>query len=496
VSVIRDFATFRTADEVVAYDKELKSRIDELEAEFGVQRFSDEAREEYAAIREAREEVAAWQVEYAERQAYAEKQANAGKIEGPGKFTAPNIAKSRLPEDLTDLSEYRARTNSEEAMIALMRDGARKLSEAATYPHPRATEEGTVAHIHKLLATHDNGEEGVPAGSLARRVLVTGSEVYGRAFGKYISGQPLTPTEQAAINTVGTTTAGGYAVPYQLDPTVVLTSDGATNPLRAISRVEQLAGNTWKGVTSTGFTVTRGPAESTAVDPKTLTLGQPEVTVQPVKAEVQFSIEAGEDWPRLQAEVARMFQDAKDSEEADSFVNGAGTTVYPGGISATLDPSSYVATADTSAPIALALADLFTLRGALPPRFRPNAKYLAADAIYGLIRQFAVGTVGDGSVWTYGITEGDPDRLLGKPAYESSAMDDDMTEGNLVVIYGDFQYFLIAEKIGMTVELDPHVRDTNGKWTGDRALLMHYRNSSVILADNAFRALNSGTIAS
>lgn len=495
---IRDLASMRTADEITAYDGELFARVQELEAEFGVQPFTPEAREEYAAIREARDGIAEWQTEYAARQSYLGDQLKAGKTEAPVQFSAPNVGRSKLPDDLTDLSEYRARTNSEDAMVALMRDGAKKLSEKAVYPHPNATEKGTVEHIHRLLETADGGDtaQGVLPGMIARRILATGSAIYGRAFGKYLSGKPLTSQEQAAINTVGTTTTGGFAVPYQLDPTVILTSDGATNPLRAISRVEQITGNTWKGVTSLGFQISRGPAESQPVDPETITLAQPEVTVQPVKAEVQFSIEAGEDWPRLQAEVARMFQAAKDEEEADSFVNGAGTTVFPAGIAATLDSSSFVPTADTSPAIALALGDLFSLRGALPPRFRPNARYLGSDAIYGIIRQFAVGTVGDGSVWTYGIADGDPDRLLGKPAHEASAMDDDTTEGNLVLIYGDFNYFLIAEKIGMTVELDPHVRDTNGKWTGERALLMHYRNSSLILADNAFRALHAGAVGS
>lgn len=498
MSIIRDLASMRTADEIRGYDGELVARVQELEAEFGVQPFSPEAREEYAAIREARAEIAEWQTEYEARQAYLAEQAKAGRTEGSPRYAAPTIMRSKLPDELTDLSEYRARTNSEESMVSLMRDGAKKLSEQAVYPHERATEKGTVEHIHKLLATHDGGdpEQGVAPGSLARRILATGSALYSRGFGKYISGKPLTSQEQAAINTVGTTTTGGFAVPYQFDPTLILTSDGATNPLREISRVEQILGNTWKGISSAGITITRGPAESTAVDPKTVTLAQPEVTVQPVKAEVQFSVEAGEDWPRLQSEVARIFQDAKDREEALSFVTGVGTTVYPGGIAATLDPSSYVATADTSAPIALALGDLFTLRSALPPAFRSGARYLAEDAIYGLIRQLGAGAVGDAAVWTYGIADGDPDRLLGKPAHEASAMAGDMTEENLVLIYGNFQFFLIAEKIGMTVELDPHVRDTNGKWTGDRALLMHYRNSSVILADNAFRALHSGTIAS
>src|SRR5690606_33294448 len=121
---------------------------------------------------------------------------------------------------------------------------------------------------------------------------------------------------------------GGYAVPYTLDPTIILTSNGQVNPLRSMARVETLTtGNTWKGVTSAGISISR-VAEETAVTPTSPSLAQPSVTVQAVKAEIQYSIESDGDWPRLQAEMARLLQDAKDAEEAQQFItgNGNGTT--------------------------------------------------------------------------------------------------------------------------------------------------------------------------
>jgi stalled ribosome alternative rescue factor ArfA len=48
----------------------------------------------------------------------------------------------------------------------------------------------------------------------------------------------------------------------------------------------------------------------------------------------------------------------------------------------------------------------------------------------------------------------------------------------------------------MTIEIDPHVRDGNGKWIGARALLAHYRNSSKVINDNALRALVIGVVTS
>ncbi len=218
------------------------------------------------------------------------------------------------------------------------------------------------------------------------------------------------------------------------------------------------------------------------------------MTVQPVKAEIQYSIEADEDWPRLQQELARILQEAKDDEEAESFVNGVGTTVYPEGVAYGLDSSSDVGTTGNGFDV----ADLYRLEAALPPKYRARAQFLANKAIYSQIRQFSVGATGEGSVWERGIGTGNPPQLLGYPAQEISTMESDATaDGERIMLFGDFrQGFLIVDKVGMTIEIDPHVRDTNGKWIGARAMLAHYRNSSLVLNDNALRALVVGVVTS
>ena len=144
-------------------------------------------------------------------------------------------------------------------------------------------------------------------------------------------GKAISSEERAAIDVVGTTTAGGYNVPIILDPAVVLTHDGNVNPIRSMARIETIGplGNTYRVVTSGGITLTRGPAEDVAVSDTGPVFDKEDVTVQPVKGEIRFSIEADEDWPRLQATLAEMIQVAKDEEEANSFINGVGTTVYP-----------------------------------------------------------------------------------------------------------------------------------------------------------------------
>jgi HK97 family phage major capsid protein len=143
--------------------------------------------------------------------------------------------------------------------------------------------------------------------------------------------------------------------------------------------------------------------------------------------------------------------------------------------------------------------DLFRLQSALPDRFEPNAQFLAHRAVYSAIRQFGTGaSVGEGAVWQNSLQPGQPGQLIGYPARTASGMEDDYTTaGGDVLLFGDFQNgYIIVDKVGLTVEIDPHVRDTNGKWTGQRALLAHYRNNGMVLVDNALRLLQIGVLTS
>lgn len=67
-------------------------------------------------------------------------------------------------------------------------------------------------------------------------------------------------------------------VPFTLDPSIILTSDGSINPLRRISRVVQTVTDNWNGVSSAGVTAEwlAEAAESADAAP---TLAQPTVAV-------------------------------------------------------------------------------------------------------------------------------------------------------------------------------------------------------------------------
>ncbi|GGR52035.1 phage major capsid protein [Streptomyces roseolus] len=385
----------------------------------------------------------------------------------------------RRDTNIYDLSAIRTKARSVDEMGSLFRDNAMRAIEISRFPGVENREAAQDRAAH-LLENVDNKH-----GDLARRMLATGSPVYERAFGKVASQlhtNGLSSEERAAL-AVGSGSTGGYAVPFQLDPTVILTNDGRINPLRSVARQVQIVGKEWQGVTSAGVTVSRSAeaSEVAATDP---TLAQPTVKAERVTGFVTYSMEVEQDWSQMRSEVTSILADAKEEEESDSFFTGDGVAPNANGIIATLATSSNVSVATTGAFV---VGDVYSLEQALPPRFRANAVYMANHTIYNKIRQF--GTSDSHALWER-IGNGMPPELLGRPAYEASAMSATHAAADRFLLYGDFRQFLIIDRIGMNVELVPHILGSNRRPTGQRGLLAVWWNNSKVLVDNAFRVLD------
>jgi HK97 family phage major capsid protein len=261
--------------------------------------------------------------------------------------------------------------------------------------------------------------------------------------------------------------------------------------MRALSRTETISGsNEWRGVTAGAITASRDP-ELSEVSDDAPTIAQPTLTVTKVAAFVPFSIEVGQDWGSLQTEMARLLQDAKDDEEASAFITGDGTGQNPQGI---VTGATGTVAAGTAA---FAVANLYALEEALGPRFRPRAAFIGNRAQYNRVRQFD--TAGGAALWMY-IRESLNNQvptpgntgatLLGYPAYEASQMTNALTAASALLVFGDFRYYLIVDRIGMDVELIPHLFGaTNQRPTGQRGLYAYWRNMGKVLSSAAFKKL-------
>ena len=85
-----------------------------------------------------------------------------------------------------------------------------------------------------------------------------------------------------------------------------------------------------------------------------------------------------------------------------------------------------------------------------------------------------------------------PATLLGKSAYEVTAMASALTTGSKILVVGDFRYFVIVDRVGLNVEMVPLIVGTNHRPTGERGLYAYWRNSSDVLSASAFQVLVTG----
>jgi HK97 family phage major capsid protein len=474
----------------------IRGRLTEIHNEFAGQAFPDPIRGEWNDLNEERErnKVLIRELEAREERVRAiatdddgsESRGDGGTAQTGGRreagatFHVPSVNRGSDPWDYT----HTRSAATPEGQRRMMHDQVLRATERTQFPHPEADQNRCQADVERTLRVDDEHA------TIARRILNTGNPVYQRAFAKTLAGVPTSPEETRALGL--TNTAGGYAVPFTLDPTIINTSNGAVNPYRQISRIIQIAGTTWQGVTSAGVVATRR-AEGDEVADNSPTIAQPAVTPQRVDVFIPFSIEIGQDWQGMQGDMAALIQDAKDVEEATSFSTGSGTAPAAQGV---LTGATTTVTAAGTA--SFAVADLYTVEGALPPRFRPNAQWVANRAIYNRVRQFD--TAGGASLWTETLAVGLNNNrtgntgynLIGYPANEASAFATTVATGTAFAVLGDFRQFVIVDRVGMDVELVPHLFGSNRRPTGQRGIFAMWRNTSAVLVPGAFRKLVGG----
>jgi HK97 family phage major capsid protein len=346
---------------------------------------------------------------------------------------------------------------------------------------PRHMTDIARAHVMKLVQ-FDADDENKQAALISRHLLLTGSPEYHEQFREYVKSGYPGELLRAAMSL--TDANGGYLVPFTLDPTVILTSDGIVDQLRSISSVEQIATDSWNGVTSAGIS-TAWTAEGAEASDGSPTFGQPTIVPKKADAWVQGSYEMLAD-SGFAAQFGRLLQDAKSIHEGAAFATANSGATRPRGVIADVAAvtTSLVASATTNA---LVVGDVYRVKGSLRPRDKAQASWMANDAIYDKIRQFD--TAGGSSFWAnlHGDT---PEELLGKATYEASTMQSAVTTAGLVLLCGNFKQFKIVDRVGMSVQYNPMVMGiTNQRPTGSAGWYAFWRVGSGVTDPAAFRLL-------
>lgn len=203
---------------------------------------------------------------------------------------------------------------------------------------------------------------------------------------------------------------------------------------------------------------------------------------------IPFSIELSQDWNSIVPELTGALSDGKDILDATAFLTGTGTN-QPGGVlniggTGGLTTTQRVQTTTTAT---YAVGDPYLLKAGLPARFINTSTYVAAPGVWDVTYRF----VGGNSTEPFQM----PSRggeMLGRPKVELSTMSTTVgTTGQKIMLLGDFKAgYLIADRLGMQVELIPHlVGATNRFPTGQRGLVAIWRTGGGVIAANALRYL-------
>jgi HK97 family phage major capsid protein len=341
-----------------------------------------------------------------------------------------------------------------------------------------------------------------PHDQLSRFVVATSDRAYLRAFASWMNDPLMGPQtwndgERAAVRkvrdatrgmTIGTNSAGGFMVPYELDPNIIVAGTGYRDPMRAVARVETTAYNEKRFVTSVGVT-TNWYAEEAEVSDNSPVLLQPTITCRKAMTFVPVSFELYED-SSIAQQIAALFADSKSAEEARVFTTGNGTTEPKGVITALVAAggSAVIATGTN----VLAQADLFANQASLPARWRNNARWMMNLSTMNGFRQLPKAAGLNESIID---DSGAKPRTLSWSIEENSAMDGTLSgaAADYLVLSGDFRQFAIVDRVGTTIEVVQNLFGANRRPTGQRGFLMHFRTGSDVLVPDAFRLSNYST---
>lgn len=384
-----------------------------------------------------------------------------------------------------------------------VREAARRVVDAAV--RSGSLSEVAGGNAERLLLTGEPHDRDVAA----EWVRVTGAPAYMRAFQK-LAADPQrghlmwTEQEREAFTAGGrvqallagrpesramslTDNAGGYLVPLQLDPSIVITSAGTTNAIAQVARTVTATGDVWNGVSSAGV-VNSWDAEASEVSDDSPTLAQPTVPIHMNRTFVPISIEAMMDEANVTQEVAKLIADEALNAERVAFTTGTGSGQPTGIVTALTGTASEI---NAAADDTFASGDVYNIQSQLPARYQPGASWHAHLAIINLMARMETTA---GARLFPEISEG---RLLNRPLYENSSMDSTITTAgatsNFALVYGDFQNYVVARRIGLTVEFIPHlfgVATPTNRPTGQRGWFAFFRLGADSVNDNAFRMLD------
>lgn len=368
-----------------------------------------------------------------------------------------------------------------------VRDAARKLLDEARWADADRLE--AVERAMFKSSMYHKGD------AVARMVVATENDDYRNGWLKTISGNSygITPAEGEAMSraqALSPNTAGGLGVPVIIDPTIMLADGRGLTGILSVARIETITNDKWRGVTSAGTTWSFD-AEAAEVSDDSIELAQPEVEAHMASGFIPYSIEIGQDYPGFASEMSKVFAESYQRLLAETLATGTGTPPVPTGVFAGVNAVTTsrvpVTTAGTFGDV-----DIDKVWAAVPEMFRDRATWFMSVDIENRIRAFG----DEYNRFTVDQTAGGISLLNGKRVILSDYAPNftGVTAGTArnILVVGDFSNYLVAQRLGMTIDLVPHLFGTgSNRPTGQRGWYAYTRVGAGVVVPNGLRVLRN-----
>lgn len=328
---------------------------------------------------------------------------------------------------------------------------------------------------------------------VARSIVATSSPDYQNAFLKGINGQSheWTQAEASAYrdarNASLTDGEGGFGVPTIVDPTVIITSGATGSALIDAAKVVPVTSSDWNGV-SAGEATWSMDAEGAQVSEDTPTFTQPTIKMEKPQGFIEYTIEIGQDYPGWAAEMGRVITHGYRSLVASQAAVGTGDSPQTTGIFV-----GATSTVDVGTDNTFAATDVDAVYAAVPEDFRANGKWVMDVSTENAIRAFGSGTAT--SRFTVDQTADGITLLNGKPVILSDYAPTlaAATDASKHLVFGDMEYFVIGQRLGMTMTAIQVLMGANQRPTGKSGLYAYARMGTGVVNPAAFRLLKNIT---
>ena len=180
-------------------------------------------------------------------------------------------------------------------------------------------------------------------------------------------------------------------------------------------------------------------------------------------------------------------------KQEDAFTLGTGSSQPQGiasdAVGALLATASQVTDLSTAAVTTVTGDNLIDTVHLVAPQYRasPRFSWLISDTLLKTVRKIKVNTTD--YVWKVGLNDGlvggAPGTIYGVPYRVNQYVKTATTNGNVFAVVGDFNYFEIFDRTGMTSMMDPY----SGASTNSTTLYMYTRTDSHMMLANAFAAI-------